>query len=450
MFRFVFSLCLIGFVICFSAQAQMITKGPPVTSGKSDKKEKKENKEKKEKIDVVADKKTTEVKTSSAARPYQPTVATVYFEPISKPVFGSFSGVSKVVAGADHIVALKEDGTTWAWGYSQLDKYGSVKGLSSFLPVQILSKYKWKRIALSDHNFYGIRDDGSLWAMGKSNAGQLGIGIATNTDQEFPLAQIGKDVAWESIQIGRDFVIALKKDGTLWSWGTNEYGQLGNGKYGGSVNAPVQVNTENQWSMISAGYMHTLALKKDGTLWSWGANETGALGINRGNIFTPVHVQVGDDQDWTYISTHNNSCFAIKRDGSLWVWGENLKNNLGLGVDQYNKRTAPVRLDNNIKWTKVHSRGEEVIALDENGRAWVWGFSRGNKIGNTPQLVSTEILFKDVYIGGSCFFGIRTDGSLWVWTHDKSTTNRCIGIADETPAKLGKEPKRITQSLIGF
>lgn len=411
----------------------MIKNGPPL-----------EKSVEKEKKVVTPIKKTTPtVVSTTTTKPASPLLATIYYEPVRNPVVGPFLGVKYVNAGASLVMALKDDGTTWAWGYAQLNDYVSTKGLSSFIPVQILGQYKWKTIAMAyDYSFYGIREDGSLWAVGKSNAGQLGIGIATGNDQAFPLVQIGKDVQWQSIATGRNFVIGLKKDGTIWGWGTNKFGQLGNRKFGDTVTAPIQSSIDNQWSMISASRDHAFALKKDGSLWAWGTDYSGVLGFNKGFFFYAYPTQVGIDKDWTYISTHNSSSFGIKKDGSLWAWGYNRDNNLGVGADT-SARNIPQRLDNSIKWEKVHTSGDQTIGLDENGRAWVWGFMVGNK----PQLVSVDILFKDVYAGGRCFFGIRSDGSLWVWTHDTSI-NRNIGMPETT--KLGKEPKQITQSLIGF
>lgn len=416
-----------GIVSSFSTQAQMISKGSAGVTA-----------EKEKKISTAA-------KKTSTAKPYLPLVGTVDYDPISKPVFGSFAGaVKSITAGGDMIMASKEDGTTWAWGYYQLETYGGPKGLLAYIPAQVFAKHQWKKMTLASSNFYGIREDGTLWTLGKSNAGQLGTGITSTDDKYYPLTLVGKETDWLSITNGNDFAVALKKDGTVWGWGFNQSGQLGNEKFRSTIDVPMQLNSESNWSMISASRQHVLALKKDGSLWGWGGNYLGVLGV-KGEYAYKDPVQVGIDTDWVLVSTHTNSSFGIKQDGSLWAWGGNASNNLGLGEDK-SPRFTPVRFDHKHKWKKVHTSGEQTIALDENGRAWVWGFM----VGSTPQMVSADMLFKDVYSGGRCFFGIKEDGTLWVWTHDTSSYNRCIGVAVDSPQKLGKQPRQITQTLIGF
>lgn len=419
--------------ICADLQAQMIQKkDPPVVSTE------------KEKKIVVPVKKKVQPNSVTVNKPIGPLVAQLNYEFVRNPVLGTFADISNMSVAPSLIMTVKSDGTLWGWGYNSLDPYGTAKGLMSDIPVQILSQHRWKKIAIGyDYNFYGIREDGTLWALGKSNSGQLGIGVITDNDYKFPLIQIGKDRGWESLVTGRDFVLALKTDGTLWGWGANKFGQLGNGKYGDTVTAPIQVNSENQWSMISGGPDHMIALKKDGSLWGWGSDYRGVLGINVSNgfFFYYYHKQVGVDKDWVYVSTRSFSSFGIKKDGSMWAWGYNRDNNLGIGPDT-SARYAPVRMDNNIKWVKVHTSGEQTIGLDENGRAWVWGFIVGNK----PQLVSVDILFKDVYSGGRSFFGIKHDGTLWSWTYD--SVNKNVGLGD--PVKLSKQPQQIARSLLSF
>lgn len=427
----IYTFLSIALLVWGDIQAQMIQKkDPPVVSTE------------KEKKIVVPVKKKAQSNSITVNKPVGPLVAQLNYEFVRNPVIGTFADINNISVAPSLIMALKSDGTLWGWGYNSLDPYGTAKGLMSDIPVQILSQHRWKKIAIGyDYNFYGIRADGTLWALGKSNSGQLGIGVMTDNDYTFPLIQIGKDQGWESLATGRGFVLALKTDGTLWGWGANRSGQLGNGKYGDTVTAPVQVNNINQWTMISGGTAHVLALKKDGSLWGWGSDYSGVLGFDKGNYFYYYAKQIGVDKDWIYVSTYASSSFGIKKDGSLWAWGYNKVNNLGIGPDT-SARYAPVRMDNSIKWVKVHTSGQQTIALDENGRAWVWGFNVSNK----PQLVSVDHLFKDVFSGGRSFFGIKHDGTLWSWAYD--SYNKNVGLGD--PVKLSKQPQQVARSLLSF
>jgi hypothetical protein len=139
-----------------------------------------------------------------------------------------------------------------------------------------------------------IKKDGTLWAWGLNSSGQLGIG--NNTYSNVPV-QIGHEDDWDAVSAGGSHTMAIKKDGTLWAWGYNYYGQLGTGNNTDS-NVPVQVGNE-KWDTVSASYYHTMAIKKDGTLWAWGDNDYGQLGsdnLKEKNVPTSVYPRSGGNE----------------------------------------------------------------------------------------------------------------------------------------------------------
>ena len=154
-----------------------------------------------------------------------------------------------------------------------------------------------KAISAGGYYTIALKTDGSLWAWGSNENGQLGDG--TNTNRKLSV-QIGTETDWFAISAGSDSTIALKMDGSLWAWGSNYYGQLGDGTTT-NRNAPVQIGTDYDWSAISAGSSHTIALKTDGSFWAWGRNVEGQLGDGATtNRNVPVQIIAGNyTQDFT-------------------------------------------------------------------------------------------------------------------------------------------------------
>ncbi len=188
----------------------------------------------------------------------------------------------------------------------------------------------WKSGAITDQNSFAIKTDGTLWAWGDNYYYQLGIGDDWN-DKWSP-TQVGTDTDWKAVSARYRHVLAIKTDGTLYTWGDNEYGQLGNGDSGKykQVKAPARIGTDSDWASVYAGSYHSFALKTDDTLWAWGLNG-GTLGDGTTDLkSTPT--MIGADTDWAFIATQHDITFAIKNDGSLWAWGENMWGQIGDGT----------------------------------------------------------------------------------------------------------------------
>jgi len=264
----------------------------------------------------------------------------------SSPVqVGNITDWSLIGGGEFHSLAIKTDRTLWAWGRNSYGQLGQGNRTHRSSPVQVGSLTDWRYISAGGKEFtLAIKTDGTLWSWGKNTHGELGQG--NRTYRSSPV-QVGSLTDWKYISAGEEYSLAIKTDGTLWSWGINTHGQLGVGNRT-HRSSPVQVGSLTDWRYISdGGGWHTLATKTDGTLWSWGRNSYGGLGLNdKTHRSSPV--QVGSLTNWENISTGDTHSISTKTDGTLWSWGENAKGQLGLG--NITNRSSPVQVGNITDW----------------------------------------------------------------------------------------------------
>ncbi len=286
----------------------------------------------------------------------------------SSPVqIGNDTHWSKISAGANHCLALKTDGTLWAWGYNYHGELGDGTNNESAIPMQIGTDTDWSAISACFHSL-ALKTNGTLWAWGTNYDGQLGDG--TNIDRNAPQQVIsGSNETWRAINAGENQTLAIKTDGTLWSWGGNAGGQLGNGT-NSNVYFPAQIGTDTNWISVSGGYNQSIALKSDGTAWVSGAWSLGPVGI-----FT----QVGTATDWTQIASGINHFIGL-RGNSLYAWGYNLYGELGDGTNF--DRTTPVLIASATSWTKIDAGYLDTMAIKTDGSIATWGRNDYGQIGD--------------------------------------------------------------------
>ena len=335
-----------------------------------------------------------------------------------------------ISAGSLHTIALKEDGTLWAWGYNYYGQLGlddSGSGTDRATPTQVGTATDWLAISAGSSHTIALKEDGTLWAWGFNHYGQLGLDDSgLGTDRAIP-TQVGDDTDWLAISAGSLHTIALKEDGTLWAWGYNYYGQLGLDDSGSGTDraTPTQVGTATDWLAISAGSSHTIALKEDGTLWAWGFNHYGQLGLDDSGLGTDraIPTQVGDDTDWLAISAGDNHTIALKENRTLWAWGHNSSGQLGL--DNTTKRVTPTQVGTATDWLAISGGSTHTIALKEDGTLWAWGGNYYGQLGlgdsgsgtdrTIPTQVGTATNWYAISAGDDHTIALKEYGTLWAW-----------------------------------
>jgi len=178
-------------------------------------------------------------------------------------------------------------------------------------------------ISSSLHHTVAVRENGSLWTWGNNEYGQLGDG--TRTNRATP-TRIGTATNWSTVAAGANHTVAIRTDGTLWAWGFNGSGRLGDGTTF-NRNAPVRIGTASNWISVSAGGLHTVATREDGSLWAWGLNHLDEEPIFRGGTahyrwsnMIPDPIQIGADNNWAFVSAGDTYTMVIGTDGSICVW----------------------------------------------------------------------------------------------------------------------------------
>ncbi len=329
--------------------------------------------------------------------------------------------------------------TLWAWGWNNARQLGQCCATTYSTPTQVGTDTDWTEIEGGYQHSLAIRTDGTLWAWGRNDRGELGLGY-TSTTVSTP-TQVGTDT-WQSVSGGSSisqFSVGVKTDGSLWSWGYNLDGQLGLGDTTPRT-SPTRVGTANDWAVVSAGDAHVLALRTDGTLWAWGSNGYGKLGLGDTTArLTPT--QVGSDNDWVSIAAGSWHSLAIKADGTLWAWGYNAYGQLGLG-DTTN-RLSPVQVGTDSDWAAVAAGAFHTVALKTDGTLWAWGYNIFGQLGLgdtsnrlSPSRIGTASDWGSVAAGRGHTVALKTDGTLWAWGWNN---NGQLGLGDTSDRLLPEQ-----------
>ncbi len=316
-----------------------------------------------------------------------------------------------------------KEGAVWSWGSDRYAALGRgeasarVSRATPFLPGPVAYRGEAQAVATGWRHGLVLGKDGYVVAWGENKYGQIGVGNTVSVTRTPMRVRNLRDVV--ALAAGSYHSVAVMGDGTVWTWGSNGHGELGDGSRTNSF-TPVCVRNVTRVKATAAGDGFTAVLRKDGTVWTWGDNTYGQLGDGTTDGKT-VPVQVVGLTDVTSIACGRFRTTALKADGSVWNWGFNSYGQLGDGSEV--NQSIPVKVLNLGRITSLSCGEGQTLALDDKGKVWVWGAGYRGELGigefnrqiSVPQEVVDLPAVRAVCAAMDFSIALAEDGSVWGW-----------------------------------
>jgi alpha-tubulin suppressor-like RCC1 family protein len=339
-----------------------------------------------------------------------------FIPPVVTPPTSSSYTVLNLAQGESSTFVLRSDNTLWSWGWNGEGELGlgldTVSYENVFTPTQVTGA--WNDVQAGPYNMFAIKSDNTLWAAGSNTDGQLGVGDTANKNSMTQVSGTNWSKVAPSINYGTH-TLGLKTTGTLWAWGDNANGELGNGMTGGNETSPIQIGSDTNWSYIHAAYLRSFAIKTTGTLWGWGKNTSGELGDGTSTSHnTPT--QVGAYSDWTKIASTWHTSFGIRSNGTLWGTG-----NLSAILNVADTDTF-TQIGSDTNWSDIVCGYEQCYATKTTGQVYVWGYNGSEYclgLGDTSNRDTPTLINADTdwsLVSAGTYSGLATNGgNITVW-----------------------------------
>ncbi len=340
-----------------------------------------------------------------------------------------------VLVTRDSTCAIAEDGALWCWGDSAA--FSGLGGTPPNSPKRVGGSTAWRQVASAKSRMCGVQRDGSLWCDGTARKLGYGPPIRSELDElgVDGLARVGRERAWLQVSVSRAHSCAIARDGSLWCWGENREGQLGDGTRSDRWvprlvrDAPLKGDGANAcrggYAGLAVGHNHACAIRADGSAWCWGSNLHGDLGDGAGEDQVRPR-RVSGSGGWRQLSAGSSVTCGTKHDGSLWCWGAGGDGQLGIGATQGPHGTVrasdqyvPARVGSDVRWRNVSVGTHSTCGTLADGSGWCWGDNSIGSVGGSqskvfaPQRVEGDWL--SLASGWTLACGIKRDESLWCW-----------------------------------
>jgi alpha-tubulin suppressor-like RCC1 family protein len=293
----------------------------------------------------------------------------------------------------------KNDGSAWvpfvqnfstalAWGANSDGRLGDNTAVSRSSPVSVVGGFAdWRQLSAGRCHTVGVRCNGTAWAWGSSTGGILGDNTAVNKCS--PVSVVGGFTDWCGISAGMGHSLAVRCNGTAWAWGYSNFGQLGDNTVVTKSSPVSVVGGFTDWCQLSAGTCHSLGVRQNGSAWAWGCNANGQLGTNSiVSRSSPVSI-VGGFTDWCQVSAGDLHSLGVRQNGSAWAWGVNTCGRLGDNTTV--SKSSPISVIGGFTdWCQVSAGGSHSLGVRQNGSAWAWGCNGSGQLGDNSVVSSSS------------------------------------------------------------
>ncbi len=332
-----------------------------------------------------------------------------------------------------HALALRTDGSLWAWGVNTSGQLGTNNFADHRAPLRVGTGTNWVHAEAGAAHSVALRDDGTIWTWGANQFGQLGHGTSHSISSP---SQMGPDSGWVEVRAGGHFTLARRVDGTIWGWGRNESAQLGDTVTNSSP-VPVRIGTNSDWASISAGVSHSAGIRANGTLWNWGRH----FGLATIRLETTTNLfkaptQVGDTNNWTAVDAGYDHTLALNSDGQMFAWGANDIGQLGneTSGSAGNKtndanQTLPVQIGATRSWAAVAAGWKHSVARASDGTLWAWGWNAHGQVGDQAGFTNHKAPVLVAFTNSAPVLTVQPSNAVVTVTSNATFTAAAIGAA---------------------
>jgi alpha-tubulin suppressor-like RCC1 family protein len=296
----------------------------------------------------------------------------------------------------------------------------------------------WSKISAGESHVLAIHLDGTLWAWGDNSYGRLGDG--TTVMRSTPT--LIDSSSWQEVSCRGNFSLGLKTDGTLWAWGCGGP-ELGIGSFD-TKHIPTQIGAATNWLHIATGRIFSAAIKSDGTLWTWGSDMYGQIGDGGTNTSLFVPTQIGAETNWQKVYASLWNFFVIKQDGTLWGCGINMNGQLGDGTKIDTNKL--IQIGSATNWSELSLATNFVVGLKTDGTLWAWGDNYYGQLGDgttitkhVPTQLGTLTNWQTISCGYEHTLAKNTAGNIYAW-----------GIGRYGPLGVGDDFNYTTPTLVSL